>query len=404
MAIKKITYNGSSKVIIRLCEVVNSIIDGGIGGGHTILDDSGTSMPSEANLQFTGASVTDDAVNHKTVVAVPEDVSDFNNDAGYLTSSDVSTVAISGDYDDLLNKPSIPAAQVNSDWDAVSDVAQILNKPILATVATSGNYSDLSGKPSIPTKTSDLQNDSGFLTGVDVEDIGDVDLTNLANGQILKYNSTSQKWENANESGGGGHTIVDPSGTSMTQRDGLQFLDAHLADDSVNDRTKVEVVKETTEVAFDALDETDIDNDGFYAFEISGGTVLDASQVAYDGGTVADALTQESVSVTCDGVKSYSALLDELFSLVDISKLSGKSRFQREGAGQSFISIAPFNSYDATPTVLTFCRCTMDVQRARYDLYLLKSSGSTFELMIGGTYSDLSNSTAPSGAKLSVFY
>ena len=32
----------------------------------------------------------------------------------------------------------------------------------------------------------------------------DVDLSSPSNGQVLKYNSTSQKWENANESGGGG--------------------------------------------------------------------------------------------------------------------------------------------------------------------------------------------------------
>ena len=35
----------------------------------------------------------------------------------------------SPDYDDLTNKPTIPAAQVNSDWNASSGVAQILNKP-----------------------------------------------------------------------------------------------------------------------------------------------------------------------------------------------------------------------------------------------------------------------------------
>ena len=68
-------------------------------------------------------------------------------------SADLATVATTGDYDDLLNKPTIPAAQVNSDWDAVSGVAQILNKPTLATVATSGSYSDLSNKPTIPTIT-----------------------------------------------------------------------------------------------------------------------------------------------------------------------------------------------------------------------------------------------------------
>ena len=34
----------------------------------------------------------------------------------------------------------------------------------LASVATSGSYNDLSNKPSIPTKVSDLTNDSGFIT------------------------------------------------------------------------------------------------------------------------------------------------------------------------------------------------------------------------------------------------
>lgn len=98
----------------------------------------------------------------------------------------LATVATTGDYDDLTNKPTIPAAQVNSDWDAVSGVAQILNKPSLATVATTGAYSDLSGtptlatvatsgdyddlidKPTIPTATSDLTNDSGFITSSDL--------------------------------------------------------------------------------------------------------------------------------------------------------------------------------------------------------------------------------------------
>ena len=42
----------------------------------------------------------------------------------------------SGSYNDLTDKPTIPAAQVNSDWDAVSGVAQILNKPSIPTEST----------------------------------------------------------------------------------------------------------------------------------------------------------------------------------------------------------------------------------------------------------------------------
>lgn len=52
----------------------------------------------------------------------------------------------------IQNKPTIPAAQIQSDWNQASTVAldYIKNKPVLATVATSGSYSDLTDKPTIP--------------------------------------------------------------------------------------------------------------------------------------------------------------------------------------------------------------------------------------------------------------
>lgn len=80
--------------------------------------------------------------------------SDWSANSGVaeiLNKPNLATVATSGSYSDLTNKPTIPAAQVNSDWNANSGVAEILNKPNLATVATSGAYSDLSGTPTIPT-------------------------------------------------------------------------------------------------------------------------------------------------------------------------------------------------------------------------------------------------------------
>ena len=63
---------------------------------------------------------------------------------------ELSSVATSGNYDDLLNKPTIPNAQVNSDWNSETGVSQILNKPTLSIVATSGSYNDLLNKPTIP--------------------------------------------------------------------------------------------------------------------------------------------------------------------------------------------------------------------------------------------------------------
>ena len=43
---------------------------GGGSGGHTIIDENGTSMPQRAGLQIDGATVTDDSVNDKTVVSI----------------------------------------------------------------------------------------------------------------------------------------------------------------------------------------------------------------------------------------------------------------------------------------------------------------------------------------------
>lgn len=116
-----------------------------------------TIQKNGTNVQtFTANQSTNATAN----ITVPTKTSDLTNDSGFLDSvawGDVTdkptfaTVATSGSYNDLSNKPTIPAAQVNSDWDAVSGVAQILNKPTLATVATSGSYNDLSNKPTIPT-------------------------------------------------------------------------------------------------------------------------------------------------------------------------------------------------------------------------------------------------------------
>lgn len=63
---------------------------------------------------------------------------------------ELSVVATSGNYDDLLNKPIIPSPQVNSDWNAETGISQILNKPTLSIVATTGSYNDLIDKPTIP--------------------------------------------------------------------------------------------------------------------------------------------------------------------------------------------------------------------------------------------------------------
>lgn len=89
--------------------------------------------------------------------------------------SDLSTVATSGSYKDLLDKPVIPEGSDLSDYYNKGETDNLLNSKAntsdLAVVAKSGNYNDLVDTPTIPSKTSELTNDSGYITSVSWEDV-----------------------------------------------------------------------------------------------------------------------------------------------------------------------------------------------------------------------------------------
>lgn len=102
----------------------------------------GIASPSNTELYF----VKDEAIDYEDLINTP----------------DFAEVAFSGDYYDLTNRPVIPAAQVNADWNASFGISQILNKPELSTVATTGNYNDLVGKPSITSSV--VSGSSSLLT------------------------------------------------------------------------------------------------------------------------------------------------------------------------------------------------------------------------------------------------
>jgi len=115
-----------------------------------------------------------------------------------LRQTPVDWNATSGDFQ-ILNKPTIPAAQVNSDWNSVSGVSEILNKPTIPAAQVNSDWNAVSGvaqilnKPTIP---------------VNLDDLADVNAPTPSNGQVLTYNITSGDWEAATPSGGGGGTVT----------------------------------------------------------------------------------------------------------------------------------------------------------------------------------------------------
>jgi hypothetical protein len=93
---------------------------------------------------------------------------------GYAKTANLATVATTGSYNDLTNKPSIPSEYVLPTASSttlggvkVGTGLSITNGVLSATgggVAESIDWSNVQNKPTIPTKTSELQNDSGYLT------------------------------------------------------------------------------------------------------------------------------------------------------------------------------------------------------------------------------------------------
>jgi hypothetical protein len=128
----------------------------------------------------------------------------------------------------------------NAKQDAISDLATIRSGAAagatavqpgdLATVATTGAYSDLSGTPTIPTATSDLTNDSGFITLSDIpaqvnsdwnSSSGASEILNKPTVKPLVAGSNITITENANDitiaaAGGGGGSYTAGTGIDIT--------------------------------------------------------------------------------------------------------------------------------------------------------------------------------------------
>ena len=81
------------------------------------------------------------------------------------TSTDVYSPTVPTKTSDLTNDSGfITSADVPTKVSELTNDSGFLTSSDVSTVAMTGDYDDLTDKPSIPSKTSDLTNDSGFIT------------------------------------------------------------------------------------------------------------------------------------------------------------------------------------------------------------------------------------------------
>lgn len=160
--IGSININGSNVDIYATNTVYTHPTPSGLGGAKTsglykvAVDAQGhitgtasvgaSDLPSHTHNYSTFSGNYEDLTNKPTIPLATSDLTnDGNGEEPFLTHSDISAVGITNSYEDLDDKPTIPSAYTHPSTHPASMITG------LATVATSG-------------KTSDLNNDSGFLT------------------------------------------------------------------------------------------------------------------------------------------------------------------------------------------------------------------------------------------------
>jgi len=269
--LQSISLNGDT---LKLTQGGYVVLPQSSGSGTSLDNDPANELQtisksgSTITLSDNGGSVTvfdGDYSNLTNAPSIPTNTSDLTNDSGFLTSEvdgdnsnelqtiskSGSTITLSdnggsvtvfdGDYSNLTNAPSIPSntSDLTNDSGFLTSEVDGDNSNELQTISKSGstitlsdnggsvtvfdgNYSNLTNAPSIPANTSDLTNDSGFLTA-------EVDGDNSNELQTLSRKGDTIKLTD------GGYVLLDPvvSGSSGSSGhiDGL--VDAR--NDSIDD-------------------------------------------------------------------------------------------------------------------------------------------------------------------------
>ena len=136
----------SETQIYDLYQQVEAITEQVIGDDYYDKDDVDALLDDKADKSTTYTKTqVDNLLNDKADKATTYTKTQVDSALALkANSADLATVATTGSYDDLTDKPTIPAAQVQSDWNQADNtkVDYIKNKPYMDDYLTVSQYND----------------------------------------------------------------------------------------------------------------------------------------------------------------------------------------------------------------------------------------------------------------------
>lgn len=127
-------------------------------------------VDSNAMIHLLSTNIFIDSLLHGATAGDPYYLMNIDSSSGKLGVSRWNTLPF--DWNNVVNAPSIPSAQVSSDWNSIISPTSVLNKP------------------TIPSNTNQLTNGSGFLTSeVDGNITNEIQTISRSNGTVALSNS-----------------------------------------------------------------------------------------------------------------------------------------------------------------------------------------------------------------------
>ena len=193
-------------------------------GAATLEDMTDVSLLNPTDGQYLGYDAETNYWVNKSIAPIPTKTSQLTNDSGFITDADVPVIddtttsatkvwssdKVSSELSGKADSSSVPTktSQLTNDSGFLTDAdvpviddTAVVNNKVWSSYKTNSELIGKADSSAIPTKTSELDNDSGFITSSDIpaipdelNELSDVSLTTPASGNSLVFDGS--KWAN----------------------------------------------------------------------------------------------------------------------------------------------------------------------------------------------------------------